>query len=79
MNQNSSNQQQRHRVRITEVRTTLVDMTDAELEQANDLTNGRWSHSHDKATGAFIVHHIQLVTIPELPGADLPWKLQEPA
>ncbi len=77
MNQSSSNGK-RHPVCITETRITYVDMTDAELEHAKGLREGRWSHSHDETTGALIIEHIQVVPTPAFAGADLPWKLQEP-
>ncbi|UOK73972.1 hypothetical protein [Ancylobacter polymorphus] len=77
MNQSSSNGN-RHPVCITETRITCVDLTDAELEQARALQEGRWSHSHDETTGALIIEHIRVVATPALPGADLPWGVQEP-
>ena len=77
MNQSSSNGK-RHPVCITETRITCVDMTDAELEHARGLREGRWSHSRDETTGALIIAHIQVVGIPAFPGADLPWGLRKP-
>lgn len=78
MNQNSSSQN-RHRVCITEERTTFTTMTDAELAEAGIPLEGLRSLSHDEATGALILTHIQLTKVVDLPQRELPWKLQEPA
>lgn len=69
--------QQRQRVRITEVRTTFIDMTAAELEKAGSAKEGRWSLSRDETTGALVLHRLELVN-DEFPGGVLPWELREP-